>query len=96
MGPDPSFLNIRLFTVHQGEITKMHLALMGMVAEQYVSDLRDKVKRGQRGRALEGKVLVVSGMATPSEHLVNVLLTQSKQSSLTVSTPCTRMGSALV
>ena len=56
MGPDPSFLNIRLFTLHQGEITKMHVALMGMVAEQYVSDLRDKVKRGQRGRALEGKV----------------------------------------
>lgn len=51
-----SFLNIRLFTIHHGEITKMHVALMGMVAEHYVSNLRDKVKRGQRGRALEGKV----------------------------------------
>ena len=50
------FLNIRLFTVHQGEINQMLVAMMGMVAEQYVSDLRDKVKRGQRGRVLDGKV----------------------------------------
>jgi len=51
-----SFLGIRLFTIHQGEINKMLVAMMGIVAEQFVSDLRDKVKRGQRGRILDGKV----------------------------------------
>lgn len=49
-----SFLEIRLFTKDQGEITKMHTAIMGLMAEQYVTDLREKTKRGQRGRILEG------------------------------------------
>ncbi len=49
-----TFLGIRLFAKDQGEITKMHTAIMGLVAEQYVTDLREKTKRGQRGRIHEG------------------------------------------
>ena len=71
-----SFLNIRLFTIHLGEITKMHVALMGMMAEQHNSELRDKVKRGQRGRALEGKVAGGVGygytVGAPGERTINL------------------------
>ncbi|MFV1602339.1 MULTISPECIES: recombinase family protein, partial [unclassified Phaeobacter] len=50
-----SFANVRLFTIHHGEINQLHVAMMGMIAEQFVSDLREKVRRGQRGRVLSGK-----------------------------------------
>ncbi|MGB7324093.1 MAG: recombinase family protein, partial [Rubripirellula sp.] len=50
-----SFHGVQLFTIHQGEVNQMLVAMMGMVAEQFVNDLRDKVKRGQRGRVLDGK-----------------------------------------
>ena len=52
---DLSFHQVRLFTKDQGEITKMHVAMLGMVAEQFISDLRAKTKRGQRGRIEAGK-----------------------------------------
>ena len=44
-----SFLRVRLFTKDQGEITKMHTAMMGMVAEQYIADLREKTISRQTG-----------------------------------------------
>ncbi|WP_367181302.1 recombinase family protein [uncultured Roseobacter sp.] len=50
-----SFAGVRLFTIHLGEISQMHVAVMGMIAQQFVSDLSEKVKRGQRGRVLAGK-----------------------------------------
>lgn len=73
-----SFLGVRLFTIHQGEINQMLVAMMGMVAEQYVSDLRDKVKRGQRGRVLNGKA--AGGVATVISlvALANGRLNQSR------------------
>ena len=50
-----SFQGIRLHTKDHGEINKMHAAFMGLGAEQYLADLREKTKRGQRGRVLDGK-----------------------------------------
>jgi hypothetical protein len=50
-----TFHQIRLFTKAQGEITKIQVAFFGMMAEQYIDDLRDKTKRGQRGRVEAGK-----------------------------------------
>ncbi len=49
------FHNIGLFTKAQGEMGKIHVAVFGMFAEQYIDDLRDKTKRGQRGRIEAGK-----------------------------------------
>jgi site-specific DNA recombinase len=49
-----SFHQVRLFTKDHGEINKMLVAMLGMVAEQYTSDLRAKTKRGQRGRIEAG------------------------------------------
>lgn len=50
-----NFYSIRIFTKNEREITKMHVAIVGLMAEQFVADLREKTKRGQRGRVLEGK-----------------------------------------
>jgi site-specific DNA recombinase len=52
---DLSFNQVRIVTKDQGEITKMHVAMLGMVAEQFISDLRTKTRRGQRGRIEAGR-----------------------------------------
>src|SRR6185437_13719843 len=39
-----------------GEITAMHIGLLGTMAQLFLSDLREKTWRGQLGRALKGKV----------------------------------------
>lgn len=49
-----SFHQVRLFTKDHGEINKMLVAMLGMVAEQFINDLRAKTKRGQRGRIEAG------------------------------------------
>ncbi len=51
-----SFLGIKLHAVNVGEVTPIHTAIMGMMAQHYVKDLGEKTKRGQLGRALKGKV----------------------------------------
>jgi site-specific DNA recombinase len=50
------FLGIPVHTVKLGEITTLHVGLMGTMAQLYLADLRDKTKRGQLGRALAGKI----------------------------------------
>jgi DNA invertase Pin-like site-specific DNA recombinase len=50
------FANARFHTVGEGEITPMHIAMKGFTAESYISDMQTKVKRGQEGRVLSGKV----------------------------------------
>jgi site-specific DNA recombinase len=51
-----TFLGIKLHAVNTGEITPMHAAVLGMIAQAYSKDLGEKTKRGQLGRALKGKV----------------------------------------
>ena len=51
-----TFLGIKLHAVNTGEITPMHAAVLGMIAQAYLKDLGEKTKRGQLGRALKGKI----------------------------------------
>ena len=50
-----SFHGVRIYTKNEQEITKMQVAFVGLMADQFVADLREKTKRGQRGRVLQGK-----------------------------------------
>ncbi len=50
------FHGIALHAVNLGQITTMHVGLLGTMAQLYLSDLKDKTKRGQLGRALAGKL----------------------------------------
>ncbi len=56
-----AFLGIRLFTPSVGEVTALHVAIMGMMAQMTLRDIADKTKRGQLGRIRKGKV--PSGLA---------------------------------
>ena len=47
-----AFAGVKLFAVNVGEIT----AMLGTMAQLYLSDMRDKTWCGQRGRALQGKM----------------------------------------
>jgi DNA invertase Pin-like site-specific DNA recombinase len=51
-----AFQGIRLFTPSIGEITHIHIAVMGMMAQMALKDLGGKTKRGQLGRVLKGHV----------------------------------------
>jgi site-specific DNA recombinase len=50
------FHQVQLYTPSIGQITPLHIAVMGMMAQLFLSDLRDKTKRGQLGRALAGRI----------------------------------------
>jgi site-specific DNA recombinase len=50
------FRGISLHAVNIGEVTTMHVGLLGTMAQLYLSDLKDKTRRGQLGRALVGKI----------------------------------------
>jgi site-specific DNA recombinase len=50
------FANVRLFTVSTGEVTAMHIGLLGTMAQLFLSDLRDKTRRGMLGRARAGRI----------------------------------------
>ncbi len=56
-----AFLGIHLFTPSVGEVTALHVAIMGMMAQMTLRDIADKTKRGQLGRIRKGKV--PSGLA---------------------------------
>jgi hypothetical protein len=49
-------MKISLHAVNVGAISTMHVGLMGTMAQMFLSDLRDKTKRGQLGRVLKGRV----------------------------------------
>ena len=44
-----------LFTPGFGELTTMHIAVMGMMAQMALKDLGEKTKRGQLGRVMKGR-----------------------------------------
>lgn len=50
-----SFLGLKLHSTANGEITTMHIGVVGMMAQMFLSDLREKTRRGQLGRARQGK-----------------------------------------
>jgi site-specific DNA recombinase len=51
-----SFCGIKIHTVATGPITQIHVAMLGAMAQLYLSDLREKVWRGQLGRARQGRI----------------------------------------
>jgi DNA invertase Pin-like site-specific DNA recombinase len=51
-----AFQGIRLHTPSLGEITHIHVAVMGMMAQMALKDLGEKTKRGQLGRVLKGRI----------------------------------------
>jgi site-specific DNA recombinase len=50
------FADVKLITTNVGEITPMHIGMLGTMAQVFISDLREKTWRGQLGRALQGKI----------------------------------------
>ena len=50
------FHRIRLHTPSLGEITPIHVAVMGMMAQLGLKDLAEKTRRGQLGRVLKGRI----------------------------------------
>src|SRR5689334_6816771 len=50
------FRGIELHAVHLGRVTAMHVGLLGTMAQLFLSDLREKTRRGQLGRAIAGKI----------------------------------------
>src|SRR6266446_6537453 len=49
------FAGIKLYAVATGEITGMHIGMLGTMAQLFLADLRETTWRGQLGRALQGK-----------------------------------------
>ena len=50
-----NYLGIRMFTPATGEISPMHIGLIGTMSQMFVADLANKVRRGQLGRTRAGK-----------------------------------------
>jgi len=50
------FRGVVLHAVNIGQVTTMHVGLLGTMAQLYLSDLKEKTWRGQLGRALAGKI----------------------------------------
>ena len=70
------FLEIPLHAVKLGEVTTLHIGLMGTMAQLYLSDLRDKTKRGQLGQALAGRI--------PGGHAYGYALVNGKSGERTI------------
>ncbi|MGZ9112069.1 MAG: recombinase family protein [Rhodoplanes sp.] len=51
-----SYLGIKLVTLATGEVTSLHIGMLGTLAQLTLADLREKTRRGQLGRALQGKI----------------------------------------
>lgn len=51
-----SYAGIKIHTVATGEVTQLHIGMLGTMAQLYLSDLREKVWRGQLGRARQGRI----------------------------------------
>ena len=49
------FRRIQLHAVNMGVVSAMHVGLLGTMAQLYLSDLKDKTRRGQLGRVLQGR-----------------------------------------
>jgi site-specific DNA recombinase len=50
------FLGIKIVTLADGEVGKIHVGIKGMIAELYLADLAQKTKRGQVGRLKAGRI----------------------------------------
>lgn len=51
-----SFRNIKIITLADGEVGKMHVGIKGLIASLYLEDLAQKTRRGQVGRVKAGRI----------------------------------------
>ncbi len=49
--------NIRLLTIHEGEVSDLHVGMKGTMNKVFLKDLKDRIRRGQAGRTREGYVM---------------------------------------
>ena len=50
------FAGVKIITLSDGEITMLHVGLKGTMNALFLKDMKEKVKRGQRGRVENGKI----------------------------------------
>jgi site-specific DNA recombinase len=50
------FLGLGLHAVNVGQVTTMHVGLLGTTEQMFLTNLRDKTKRGQLGRVLKARL----------------------------------------
>lgn len=48
---------IRLLTLHEGEVSDLHVWIKGGMSKMYLKDLHARIRRGQAGRTLDGYVM---------------------------------------
>ena len=51
-----TFHRVQVHTTSMGLLTQMHVGIMGTMAQMTLSDLREKTRRGQLGRARAGRI----------------------------------------
>src|SRR5579875_3163948 len=51
-----TFDSVQLHATNIGQLTPLHVGIMGTMAQLTLSDIRDKTKRGQLGRARAGRI----------------------------------------
>jgi site-specific DNA recombinase len=51
-----TFARVEIHAISIGHVTQMHIGIMGTMAQMTLSDMRDKVRRGQLGRARAGRI----------------------------------------
>ena len=49
------FSGVKMITLSEGEVTQLHIGFKGTMNSIFLKDLKEKVKRGQRGRIENGK-----------------------------------------
>ncbi len=50
-----TFAGVKVHATSLGPVTQMHIGILGTMAQMMLTDMRDKVKRGQLGRARAGR-----------------------------------------
>jgi site-specific DNA recombinase len=51
-----TFARVQIHAAAIGQVSQMHIGIMGTMAQMTLSDMRDKVRRGQLGRARAGRI----------------------------------------
>lgn len=48
---------VRLLTIHEGEVSDLHVGMKGAMNKVFLKDLKERIKRGQLGRMQDGYVM---------------------------------------
>jgi site-specific DNA recombinase len=51
-----AYMGVKIFTLADGEVGKLHVGLKGIIASIYLDDLAQKTRRGQVGRVKAGRI----------------------------------------